>query len=97
MVIVLVLLFFSYIQIVDMGQCSKATLSYGFILDGAQLVKPLFACRKHDEAEGNFTTGLRQKTLQEGETEEVTTFLETWNEGQDVARSRSFSLRRSLR
>ena len=80
-----VLLFFSYIQVVDMGTCSKATLAYGFILDEAQIVKLLFACRKHDEPEGNFKTGSRQKTLQEGETEEVTTFLETWIQGEDVA------------
>jgi len=68
-----------------MGQCSTATLSYGFILKGAQLVKLLFACRKHDEPEGNFTPGSHQKTLKEGETEEVTTFLEAWTEGQEVA------------
>jgi len=67
-----------------MGQYSKATLSYGFTLDEAQLVKLLFACHKHDEPEGNFTTESRQKTLKKGEMGEVTTFLETWTQGQDL-------------
>jgi len=38
---------------VDMGQCSKATFSYGFALDEAQLVKLLFACRNHGKPESN--------------------------------------------
>lgn len=55
--------------------CSKAEFSYGFILDQAEVVELLFACRKHDEPDGNFT---RQETLKEGELREVREFVEYW-------------------